>query len=239
MRIAILENDPLAPPGRILDLLDEWKTNWKIVQRHRGDPLPSPEDFQGYILFGREPSLLSPTSWLEEEIPFLKGLLLNPEIPILGICLGAQLLALALGGKILRGPAPEIEIRLSYSSPSPPAKKILKGLPLQIPFLQWHQDRFLTPPRALCVLRSKKDGAHDGFLFGRVLAIQGHLEVTAGILKRWVEETPTAPRTLLKEFEEKEPLLIASLRILLQNLLFTQEGSSASSGIGSSHGRGD
>jgi GMP synthase-like glutamine amidotransferase len=221
VRIAILEHDPHAPPGRILDLFHEWGAEWEVIERHRGAPLPSPRDFFGYILLGGEPSLLSPPSWLKEEIPFLQSLFSNPKTPILGICLGAQLLALSLGGKIVKRPSPEIEIRHSIASASPRGRTFLQGLPSRIPFLQWHEEIFLTPPHAFCLLRSEKDRAHDGFLYGHVLAIQGHLEVTEKILKRWMEATPSVQGEILKEFTDREPLFISALRILLYNLFLS------------------
>lgn len=224
LKVALIEHDPLAPPGHILPLLDEWGVTYSLIRRHQKEPLPETREYSAYIFLGGEPSLLDPPQWLEEEIPFVEELFAR-KIPSLGICLGAQLLARALGGRVLRRKEPEIGFKISFCSKAPLAQRWLKGLSQELVFLQWHEDHFLSPPRALCILRGKEDGAHHGFVLGNTLALQGHLEVTPAVLEGWLKDLPEKEfplgDNLLSQLSVYQPSLTNTLRVLLHRFLFS------------------
>lgn len=117
---------------------------------------------------------------VEAEARFIRAAL-GSRVPVLGICYGAQLLALALGGQVM--PAPVVEVgwfRVDSDDPvlCPPG-----------PWLQFHQDAF-TPPQGVRVLGSSPGGC-QGFAYerdgGRALAWQFHPEVTPAELARWLD----------------------------------------------------
>ena len=99
-------------------------------------------------------------------------------VPVLGICFGSQLLAHALGGEVTR--APVEEIGWSDVTATADGDATLAGS-----WFQWHYDRW-TPP-AQATLLAANDRANQAFSIGRTLAVQFHPEVTANIVKHWLE----------------------------------------------------
>jgi len=99
-------------------------------------------------------------------------------VPVFGICFGSQLLAHALGGEVTR--APVAEIGWSDVVPTEAGDATLAGS-----WFQWHYDRCTPPPSA--TLLAANDHANQAFSTGRTFAVQFHPEVTATIVKHWLE----------------------------------------------------
>jgi GMP synthase-like glutamine amidotransferase len=95
-------------------------------------------------------------------------------VPVLAICFGAQVVASALGGSVARCPNPEI----GWCAIESDQPRIASG-----PWMQWHSDRVIVPPRAVELARSA--AAPQAFSTGRILAVQFHPEVTFDTVMRW------------------------------------------------------
>ena len=127
----------------------------------------------------------------EHDYPFLTDELhliekrLGSDRPTLGICLGAQLIARALGARVYPGPQPELgwaPLILSAAGHASPLSALAEE---QTPVLHWHGDTFDLPPGAVH-LAATSMYANQAFTWGqRTLALQCHPEVTATDLERW------------------------------------------------------
>lgn len=115
-------------------------------------------------------------SWLSPELAWLRDAV-EAGGAVFGICFGAQALARALGGSVVRGPRPEIGWTRIEPEPGSP---IESG-----PWFQWHFDA-LTPPPGATVLASTPV-AVQAYRIGRCLGVQFHPEVTAFDITRWLE----------------------------------------------------
>jgi GMP synthase (glutamine-hydrolysing) len=137
------------------------------VVEHFGT-LPSLGDVDGIVSLGGEESVLD--GRLEAEAALLREAVAS-DIPVVGVCLGAQLLAHALGGKVVRRP-----------------RRLVAWTPLDGEFegfgLHWNEDGFEPPPGAVEVL-ARPDGFCEGFRAGRALGIQFHPEVDDDALDGW------------------------------------------------------
>lgn len=119
------------------------------------------------------------------------------QVPLLGICLGSQLIAKACGGKVFRGPAKEIgwyDINLTPRGTS----GIFNGIKSErIRVFQWHGDTYELPPNAnvLAFSRSRISATNSGslsycqaFNVGMAFGLQFHVEVTPGLIKKFAEQ---------------------------------------------------
>jgi len=175
----IIENQATAPAG----LLWRWLEAGGIAARvHRTwreglDGLPEPERHGFVVVLGAADSATrDDPPWIPALRDYVRRCTAD-EVPVLGICLGAQLLSQALGGSVAPLPIPEIFWgEVQTDDPDVPAG----------PWLTWHEDAFTVPPGATEVARSERSSL--AFAQGRHLGIQFHAETTPEIVADWVEE---------------------------------------------------
>jgi GMP synthase (glutamine-hydrolysing) len=189
--ILVIENDPHDPLGNLGDAIEARGLKTEIVRPPSGDRIPAPMGYAGVVVLG------GPQGAYEADIhPFLDDEIeLNSEavaghVPLLGICLGSQLVAHALGGKAYLADRPEvavIEPQLTEEGRDDPIADLITK-----PVLTFHQDTFDVPPRATVIARS--DRYTQAFRCGSALAIQPHPEVIADDLEHWVSSSPIPER---------------------------------------------
>ncbi len=175
MRIHSLEHAPFEGPGRIAAWAAERGHMLARTALHAGDAPPPLDDFDLLVIMGGPMSIHDHRDhpWLPTEKNFLKTAIAARK-PILGICLGAQLLADVLGGKVFQNAVKEIgcfPVRmLDRSAP-------FAAFPERITVMHWHGDTFTIPPGARRVAESDAC-ANQAFVFGdRVVALQFHIEL--------------------------------------------------------------
>jgi GMP synthase (glutamine-hydrolysing) len=177
--------------------LDEWSHAW-------GTPLQRPLDSYGAVLvFGgaMHADQEGHHPWLREENFFLQRLL-DLRKPVLGVCLGAQLLAKAAGAPV--GPAREPEIGwfpvdLTDDAAGDP---VLGGLPTRFDAFQWHYYKHGIPAGAVELARN--DVCTQAFRLGDCAwGVQFHPEVTLAQVEAWLEEDEPVPPGLLGETRER------------------------------------
>lgn len=138
--------------------------------------------------------------WLERETRFLEEVLAE-EVPAIGVCLGAQLVARAAGAWV--GPAREAEIGWHevVLTPAGLADPVLGTLPERTEAFQWHRYTFATPTGGTELATS--DVCTQAFRAGNAWAIQFHAEVTAAMVESWIAEdgddVPGDPAEFLAE----------------------------------------
>jgi len=149
--------------------------------------------------------------------------ILKKEIPFLGICLGSQMLAKVLGASVYRGKNGE-EIGW-YFVEKVSDNKFFREFPDRLRVFQWHGDTFDLPRRATRVFTSEKY-ENQGFVYGKAVGLQFHIEVGARTMKRWIEaykdeleKKKIDPRLLLETAEREEKVLKGLLRSLLERMV--------------------
>jgi len=177
--------------------LDEWSLAW-------GTSLPRPLDAYGAVLvFGgaMHADQEGHHPWLREENLFLQRLL-HLRKPVIGICLGAQLLAKASGAHVRPAREPEIgwcPIELTDDAADDP---VLGGLPERFDAFQWHYYEHSVPAGAVALARN--DVCTQAFRLGdSAWGIQFHPEVTLEQVESWLEEDEPVPPGLLDETRER------------------------------------
>ncbi len=165
-----------------------------------GEPVPSDAtDHHGLVVMGGPMSACSDDGFATRRTEIaLLGHTLAGAVPTLGVCLGAQLLALAAGGSVCRGEdGPEIGWSTVDLSPARAADALLTGLPERLPVLHWHGDTFDLPPGTPHLARSARY-PNQAFRVGEAAwGLQFHLEVTPaavdGLLRDFAADAARIP----------------------------------------------
>lgn len=173
-RAVCLQHAAFEGPGAFGDLLVD--QNY-ILSNHLVPQIGLPDDAGDFLLvMGGPMSVNDPDPWIETELRFIQSALLG-GIPVLGICLGSQLLAKALGAAVAPGPRPEIgmvPISLTEAGRQDP---VFGTIPDPFHVFQWHGEAFTLPEGAVS-LASSDLFPLQAFRFGaKAYGILFHLEV--------------------------------------------------------------
>ena len=182
MRALIIEHDRLSTPERVGDHLEARGVTLEpfVVVEDIADPevtvaFPDGDGYDLVVLMGAPWSAYDPRlqGWVRPEVEFVRHHL-DRGTPTLGICFGAQLMSICLGGTVSPASRPEYGWRTMESDE--PA--IAPG-----PWFQYHSDEFTLPEGATRL--ASNDSGIQAFSFGRSLAVQFHPEVTPRLLESW------------------------------------------------------
>ena len=182
--ILVLRHGADIPAGLLGEVLADAGVAVETVPLYAGAGLPDHLGFAAVVSLGGVMGAYDDGAYpfLRDEKRFLAEAVRH-DVPVLGICLGSQLLADALGGKAFLADRPEIgmiEVTLTDEGAADPVVSGLRG-----PVLAWHQDTWDPPPDA--ALLAVGDDYPQAFRSGTALGIQPHPEATPAILASWIE----------------------------------------------------
>lgn len=215
-QVVILQSDPEVPAGVLAKLLSEWQVPFRILRVDLCEAFPLEPG--AVIVLGGAMGVHD-----EERHPFLRPLkqfmadMLGAGTPLIGICLGGQLLAEVAGGEVssnCRGEKGLVEIGLTASGAADP---LFAGIASSFRAFQWHNDSFALPPGALHLAASLICPG-QAFRIGNAWGIQFHPEVDAAIIAAWSHRIASGSRHV-DEFTSAEPAHRALCRQLLANFL--------------------
>ena len=195
----LVQHATFEGPGAIAGAITDTGADLTIVRTDRGDPVPPPAavaDVAGLVVMDGPMSVHDDLGWLADERALLREAV-EAGRPVLGVCLGAQQLAAALGASVLEGPAPECglgEVHLTADAVHDP---VFGPAPSPLPCMHWHGDTFTLPDGAV---RLAGNAAYENqaFRFGdRAYGLQFHVEVTASLVAHWGPHLP--PGVFLRE----------------------------------------
>jgi GMP synthase-like glutamine amidotransferase len=184
--ILVLQQVAHEGPGFLSQLLEARHAPSQIVSLHRGDPIPDPKDCRALIVLGGPMNVYEEKKFPQlaaQDIAIKRAIELS--IPYLGICLGGQLLAKALGAPVMPNPGKEIGFYQIDLTPEGRKDPILQGLNAHLSVFQWHGDTFAIPDGAV-QLASAHTCSNQAFRYGTsAYAIQFHLETTPQMIRQW------------------------------------------------------
>jgi len=210
--------------GTIGDYLHSQGIGYQYVKLYEGEAVPVErlDRYRGIIILGGPMNVYE-----EDKYPFLKEedillkMAIEKDMPVLGICLGAQLIAKATGARVTKGQKKEIgwyEITITNGGRG---DRIFKEFPDNPVVFQWHGDTFEIP-RGAVWLASSRLFPHQAFrIKENIYGLQFHLEVTEDMIKEWIgeyrEELSLLPYIDPEKILKDIPLHIESLKGLAMN----------------------
>jgi GMP synthase (glutamine-hydrolysing) len=192
MTILILQNMPDNTLGHLVEVLDVRGIRyqyWNLSDRP-AESVHLSEDISGLVILGGSMNVdeIEKYPYLHAERVMIREAI-DADLPVFGICLGAQLIARSLGARVEKNPVTEIgwtPIELSPEGENDPVLSVLQG---NVSQFQWHEDTFALPPGAVHLAQSK-DCARQAFrLKENVYGVQFHPEVTIETIQQWLWES--------------------------------------------------
>jgi GMP synthase-like glutamine amidotransferase len=173
--VLIRQHEEMTPPGLLVEWLEDRGISYEVNYSYKDGSIPDPSDYSFVASLGspygpndtHEPGVLAELE--------LVGAAVEKDVPVLGLCFGGEVLSAVLGGRVERAPVPELGWR-EIETDDPGA--IPSG-----PWLEWHYERFTTPPGAVEVARTAD--AVQAFRLGPHLGVQFHPESTVEIVADW------------------------------------------------------
>jgi GMP synthase (glutamine-hydrolysing) len=222
LKILAIQNDETDPPHLVGRWLMELGFTIQILRAYSGERVPHnvPEDVVALIPLGGHMNANDDERfpWLVDERTLLRSAL-KKEVPILGICLGSQLLATAAGGRVEKGETGEVGIYEIFSTNSPD-----QIFDFSQPMLvaQWHEDEITVLPDGATLLASSTACNNQIYRLNNLTyGLQFHPEIDLSIIKRWEADADNAfvdsgKATIAPEVARMEAELSASWKPVIQ-----------------------
>ncbi len=189
--IAVIQHQDIEGPGTIKDFFEQTKWKLNIFNLERREGLPDIRTLEGLAIMGGSMNVYE-----EDKHPFLreeKELIrtaIDSKIPLLGICLGAQLIAEVLNARVAKGT--EDEIGWGRVMCTDPADSLFKGLGDTLTVFQWHNHTFEVPESARLIAIGDKY-VNQGFGIGEYCwGLQFHPEMNEELIISWLDNSPVS-----------------------------------------------
>ncbi len=195
MKILVLQHMTGEDAGLFAQIMEADGIGYDVIEVQTGAVLPSPDSYQGLLVLGGAQQVWETNKyvWLGGEIEFIRQWVRAQHKPYFGICLGHQLLAVALGGEVGVSDKPELgypQVELTESASEHP---LLMDFPKQCRWLQWHEAEVKTVPDGLRVMASSADCAVQILAAdNHVLSLQFHAEAVPRQIERWTANADNA-----------------------------------------------
>ncbi len=190
MKIVVLQHAAIDSPGTLAGWAAERTgIEFSVIRLDKGHPLPSLEDFDWLVSLGGPMNADEDEHypWLGPEKELTRAAIRAGK-HVLGICLGAQIIARALGAPVTRNRYAEVGWFTIQTTPEAEGHSLCAPLPSECTVFHWHGDTFEIPDGAIR-FASSEACANQAFIYGpRVLALQFHLEVGQEEIRSFVQD---------------------------------------------------
>jgi GMP synthase-like glutamine amidotransferase len=219
--IAIFRHSSGEGPGYFATFLDRHDLPWQLIRIDADEP-PPPHcaDFAGLCFMGGPMSVNDDLPWLPPLFELIRGAVAQ-GVPVIGHCLGGQLMSKALGGQVTKNPVKEIG--WGEVSVADPAARAWLGDLENFDAFHWHGETFSIPAGATRILKSAWC-ENQAFVLGPHLGMQCHVEMTESMIRLWCRQwadecaAPSASVLTPEQMEIRIDERIAAMRVAADRL---------------------
>ena len=184
--VAIFRHSPTEGPGYFATYLESRNIPWHLIAVDQGDPVPAdPQQFGGLVFMGGPMSVNDELPWIAPVLQLIREGIAR-DVPVLGHCLGGQLIAKAFGGTVARNPVKEIGWGEVLIADNPVARQWFGPGIERFESFHWHGETFTIPKDAVRIMGNRYC-ENQGFVIGNSLGMQCHVEMTEELVKSWCE----------------------------------------------------
>ena len=184
-KFLVIQNTKIEGLGVLEELLRKDGMDFKIVLA-KSEEIPDIKP-NGIIILGAPESANDDLPYLKQELELIRKSV-EKNIPVLGICLGSQLIAKAFGAKVYHGPRKEIGFYNDIEFDNSEKSNLFSGIKSPATVFHWHGDTFDLPKNAIRLAHSK-NYQNQAIKIGSAVGVQFHLEVDEPIVKLWLEKS--------------------------------------------------
>ncbi|MEO1767997.1 type 1 glutamine amidotransferase [Thiobacter aerophilum] len=203
--VAVFRHAPTEGPGYFASFLSARSIPMTLVAIDAGSPVPTDVSaFSGLVFMGGPMSVNDDLPWIAPVLALIRQAVAR-DVPVLGHCLGGQLMAKALGGSVGRNPVKEIGWGEVEVLDNPEARLWFGDAPRRFESFHWHGETFTIPEGATRILESPHC-ANQAYVLGPHLGMQCHVEMSREMVETWcavgAEEIATAGGPAVQSPEE-------------------------------------
>ena len=186
--VAIFRHSPTEGPGYFAIFLEQHGIPWQLIAIDEGEAVPQDAcGFSGLCFMGGPMSVNDPLPWIDSVCKLI-GDAVTRDIPVIGHCLGGQLMSKALGGTVTRNPVKEIGWSDAAGEDDAVARRWLGSYAGKSgTVFQWHGETF-SIPKGATRLFTNSYCANQMFALGPHLAMQCHVEMTPEMIATWCDQ---------------------------------------------------
>ena len=219
--ILVLQNSKYEGLSGLGRLLKEDDFGTKIVFAKK-EKIPK-ADYSAVIILGAPESANDELSYLKDEMKLIRDSV-EKMIPVLGICLGSQLIAKAFDAKVFQGKRKEIGIYHDIEFDNQSKSGLFSGIKSPATVFHWHGDTFDLPQNAVRLAHSK-DYQNQAFQIGSAIGVQFHLEVDEKTIRLWLEKSKNelskipyiVPSEIIRKIPESIQEIQNNMKIFYRN----------------------
>lgn len=200
-------------PGYFATVLERRGIPYHLISIDQGAAVPPEvDDVSGLVFMGGPMSVNDDLPWIADELALIRRAA-KAGVPVLGHCLGGQLISKALGGVVRANAVQEVGWHSVQRVDNQPARDWLDALPQEFEVFHWHGETFSLPRDATLLLTSPAC-AHQAFVWRNMLALQCHVEMTAAMVREWSAHEMAAPGATVQSAQEMRRDLRAKVSAL-------------------------
>ena len=223
--VLVLQNTKYEGLSDLGKLLEEDGFGTKIVFPKK-EKIPK-ADYTAVIILGAPESANDDLDYLKEEMKLIQDSV-EKEVPLLGICLGSQLIAKAFGAKVYQGAKKEIGIYHDIEFDNQTKSGLFSGIKSPATVFHWHGDTFDLPQNAVRLAHSK-DYQNQALQMGSAIGVQFHLEVDEETIRLWLEKAKEQlsqvpyidPDKIIRDIPESIQEIQNNMKIFYRNFKVT------------------